>query len=191
MSTTQPIRSTKELKALREYYGKDRWTDQRNRLLIIMGLNTALRITDILHLQWDMVYDFTTGACRRHLALCEKKTGKETIILLNDMLRAELEDYRRCRMPLPEDFIFESQKGGHIDRYQAYRIIKRAAAALKLPGRISCHSLRKTFGYHAWKKGVPPALLMNIYNHSSFDITRRYLCIEQDDRDDVFAHVQL
>ena len=58
-------------------------------------------------------------------------------------------------------------------------------------GVVSCHSLRKTFGYHAWRQGVPPVLLMNIYNHSSFQVTKRYLGIEQDDRDRIFKNIEL
>jgi transposase len=42
----------------------------------------------------------------------------------------------------------EGLYGKAIGRVQAYRIIKTAADALEL-GRVSCHSLRKTFGYHA------------------------------------------
>ena len=42
--------------------------------------------------------------------------------------------------------------------------------------------MRKTFGYYAWKYGTPPAVLMDIYNHSSYEITKRYLGIKQDDK---------
>ncbi|MDR1616153.1 MAG: tyrosine-type recombinase/integrase, partial [Syntrophomonadaceae bacterium] len=58
-------------------------------------------------------------------------------------------------------------------------------------GCVACHSLRKTFGYHAWRAGVPPVMLMDIYNHSSFEITRRYLGISQDDRDKVYLAMAL
>ncbi|MCL2589248.1 MAG: tyrosine-type recombinase/integrase, partial [Oscillospiraceae bacterium] len=73
-----------------------------------------------------------------------------------------------------------------ISRVQAWRIIKAAAEAIRAAGRIACHSLRKTFGYFAWKSGVLPVMLMDIYNHSSFEITRRYLGVAQEDRDQVY-----
>ena len=85
----------------------------------------------------------------------------------------------------------QKQKKGHLSRYQAYRIVKAAGAFAGLNESISCHSLRKTFGYHAWKQGTAPALLMSIFNHSAYQITKRYLCIEQDDKDEVFAKIKL
>ena len=92
-----------------------------------------------------------------------------------------------------EQFIFLGQKSKDkpISRIQAFRIISSAAKKCLLSQKVSCHSLRKTFGYHAWKKGVSPALLTSIYNHSSYKITTRYLGIDQDDRDEVFCLVNL
>lgn len=72
-----------------------------------------------------------------------------------------------------------------------FRIIKKAADQCGLREHISCHSLRKTFGYYAWKQGTPPALLMSIYNHSSYEITKRYLCIDQQEKDKVYMEIQL
>lgn len=87
----------------------------------------------------------------------------------------------------PEKYLFpHSNKNEPISRVQAFRIIKKVAAYYNIPGVICCHSLRKTFGYHAWQQGVQPAMLVSIYNHSSYEVTKRYLGIEQDDRDKIF-----
>jgi integrase len=70
----------------------------------------------------------------------------------------------------PGKFLFENERTGQaINRIQAYRIIRGAAEALNFNERISCHSLRKTFGYHSWKNGVSPAVIF-IYkkSHSFF-----------------------
>ena len=91
-----------------------------------------------------------------------------------------------------KDYIFKSRKGNQsIHRSRAYCIIKEAAKAEGIEGIISCHTMRKTFGYHAWKKGIPPAVIMDIYNHSSIEITKAYLSINQDDRDDVYKKILL
>ena len=58
MGTTQPIRNKDELAAFRMYY-KDIHPNRRNYCLIVMGLNTALRISDLLRLKWDNVYNYT------------------------------------------------------------------------------------------------------------------------------------
>lgn len=192
MSTTQPIRTAEELSKLKNYYTCDTPLQERNQLLIIMGLNTALRITDLLNLHWDMVYDFTRLHLKSHIEITEQKTGKSTIIALNNTLKEALTRWYSVKKPASSDYIFESARGKKpIDRHQAYRIIRKAAAQCGLSDHISCHSLRKTFGYHAWKQGIPPAVLMNIYNHSSYQITMRYLCIDQDDKDAVFTNIQL
>ena len=180
MKTAQPIRSTEDLNNFKEYYKEIR-PNKRNQVLIIIGLNTALRISDILSLKWETVYDFERKQFKSHIILVEQKTEKNTMIFMNKNIQEILAEYKEYMSAQGKNvrryqYIFRTKsKNEPISRTQAFRIIKEAAEYNHIPGIISCHSMRKTFGYHAWKQGVSPVLLMNIFNHSSFQITKRYL----------------
>lgn len=193
MSTTQPIRDRKALQEFKDYY-KDTGKELRDRTIVIVGLNTALRISDILHLTCDAVY--RDGRVREYISVKERKTGKENRILLNHEARCALAKYRKELLKTKmyqngNPYLFPSprKENAPLSRYQAYRMIRTAARAVGIEGTVSCHSLRKTFGYHAWKQGIDPVVIMVIYNHSSLAITKRYLCIEQDDKDNVFRGI--
>lgn len=191
MSATQPIKNKKELFALKNFYLKEE-PNLRNYALICTGINTALRIGDILELTWKDVYDFQQKHFRPHLILRENKTGKKTAVALNKSLQKALEVYRKSLSAQnPEQYLFPGRRNQSLSRQQAFRIIRHAGTALKFPEPISCHSLRKTFGYHAWAAGASPAILMMIYNHSSFQITKRYLGIDQEDKDYVYLNLNL
>ena len=196
MNLAQPIKKVKDLEKFKNYY-KVVKPNYRNELLIILGLNTALRISDILSLKWEYVYDFEKKEYRDHIVIIEQKTGKFSQIYINSNVLSALREYKgylneKKRKIKPDTYLFcHSNKNVPITRTQAFRIIKEASDSCHLEGVISCHSLRKTFGYHAWKQGVPPALLVTIFNHSSFDITKRYLGIEQDDKDKIFKKIKL
>ncbi len=192
MSTTYPIKDRTALAFFRDYY-RETHPNPRNYTLIVMGLNTAFRISDLLELRWQDVCR-SNGRLRRHICIKEQKTGKTHVVPINDALKQTLETYRAyCGNKTASDYLFPSTryKSCPLSRYQAYRIIKNAAKGCGLSEHISCHSLRKTFGYHAWKQGTPPAMLMDLYNHSSYQITKRYLGIEQDERDQVYLKLNL
>lgn len=193
MGTTQPIKTFDEIENLKTYFLEK--GEIRNYVLVTMGINTALRISDLLELKWGDVWNFTKNCFYQHIMLIEQKTGKHQIIYLNKtcveclhQLKSQLEDQINTGM-----YIFQSRIGNnqHIGRNRAYTLIKNAWHDLGYEGNISCHSLRKTFGYHAWHNGVSPAVIMSIYNHSSMEITKRYLSIEQDDKDEVFKNIAL
>lgn len=192
MNTTQPIKDIEKLELFKDYCRRIK-TNNRNYILIIIGLNSALRISDILHLTYGDVFDYEKKNWKTHIVVKEQKTGKINRIYMNREIRETLALYSDYPLHAPKDWLFKSQMSTEqpLSRYQAFRIIKEAAAYAGLDAAISCHSLRKTFGYYAWKQGTPPALLMDIYNHSSYRITKRYLCIDQDDKDEVFEHVCL
>ena len=193
MSTTQPIRNKQKLQNFKNYY-RDVKPDIRNYTIIIVGLNTALRISDILNLTYDDIY--WDNKVKDHITVREQKTGKENRILLNKEARYALKKYHDVLISTKmyqtgNPYLFPSPRTpkSPLSRSQTYRMIISAAKAVGIQEHISCHSLRKTFGYHAWKQGSDPVVIMIIFNHSSLSITKRYLCIEQDDKDDVYRSI--
>lgn len=193
MATTKPIKRTKDIQSLKDYFLFEK-PDIRNYALVVFGLNSALRISDILAIKWKDIFDFDTNTLKEHLHLNESKTKKVQVVKLNDNLRQAVSLlYDASPYKEPDEYIFYGRYGGedHLSRSQAYRIINKASKNLGIGEHISCHSLRKTFGYHAWRSGISPVIIMAIYNHSSFDITKRYLGIEQEDKDSVFSNLNL
>jgi integrase len=183
MAAAEPIRKKEDVQALANYFIDH--GEYRNLVLFIMGVHTALRISYLLKLDWNDVYDFKARRLRTHITLMEQKTDKPARIALDAESAYALTDYfSRVDKPTAATPLFINNKTGKaIGRVQAYRIIHEAGEAINLPYPISCHSLRKTFGYHSWQEDVPTPVVMEIYNHSSYGITRRYLGVTQDDKD--------
>lgn len=189
MAATEPIRNKNQLKALGEYFLKR--GQLHNYALVVLGTHTALRISDLLRLKWVDVYDEERQDFRAHVTITEHKTGKAKIIALNKLALLALRLYFPHRRG---EFIFVSNRksGRAISRVQAWRIIHAAVIAVGIAGKIGCHSLRKTWGYHAWtSKAVSPVVIMDIYNHSSYEVTRRYLGVAQDDLDRAYLEMEL
>ena len=188
MAATEPIKSKKQLRGMAKHWLKKK--NFRNYILVVLGAYMTLRVSDLLKIRWMDVYNSAKGVCFSHITITEQKTGKKKKITLNSHVKEALLMY------LPHkrgEYIFVSNRknGEAIGRTQAWRIIKEAANAVGLTGPVGCHSLRKTFGYFAWKSGVNPVLIMDLYNHSSYETTRRYLGIDQAERDEVYMSAKL
>ena len=191
MPTTEPIRSKEDLRSLARYFlirGQF-----RNHAMIVIGSHTALRISDLLRLRWTDVYDSCSGKFKKRFTIREGKTKKiKTVTLHPKAIEALACLFAHRRKDSPFIFASNRRNARPISRIQAWRVIHQAVEALHIGGTIACHSLRKTFGYHAAvEESMSPALLMEIYNHSSFDVTKRYLGLRQEELDSAYLSVSL
>lgn len=190
MNLVEPIRDLNKIKDIKIYLkGKS----TRDHALFVVGINVALRISDLLKLTWSDVLNENEKSFKS-IKLLEGKTKKQRNILLNDTSQKALRELLSgLNDNKVNDFIFKSREGDNrpITRQQALTILKSAAIAVGIKDNVGTHTLRKTWGYHAWQKGFSPALIMETLNHSNLSMTKRYLGIRQDEINELYVKLNL
>ena len=181
--TVEPIR---ELKTVDRMYKHLRNKSLRNGLLFKMGVNTILRISDILLLKYSDIFA-KNGDFRRYLVLNEGKTDKIKKIPLNRGIRRLIKEHCKHFGLSGNDWIFFSVHNPekHLDRVTAYKILKAAARDLNIP-HFGTHSMRKTLAYYIYKKTRNIALVMKMLNHTRPSVTMRYIGVDQEDIDEAY-----
>ena len=153
----------------------------RDVFLFILGINTGLRMSDLVKLRkQDIVHS-------KNPTIVEQKNGKKRMLYLSS-LQELIKDYTKS---LEEaDYLVPSDKGGHLEVNTVYQMFQKVADLL---GRkdIGTHTLRKTFGYHYYKRTKDIATLMEIFGHSSEKITKRYIGINEDEISDTLKEFRL
>ena len=192
MEQVEPIRDPRKVAAIKKMLrGQDH---PRDYLLFVMGVNTALRIGDLLQLRIGDVLD-ERGEIVEFIHLREQKTGKAKRVKLNKPVQEALR-YYFSRVPGadPDAPLFPSLRSGKpLDRTQVWRLINNWCEAVGLTqGRYGAHTLRKTWGYMARRyHGIPIELIQAKLGHSSPAITRRYIGITGDEIENVENHVEI
>lgn len=171
MNKVQPIRDKKLITDFKKLLKSN---DDKYYIMFTIGINSGLRISDILTLKASSVSE-------SHVNIVEKKTSKPKRFLINDILRLELDRYVAEHKLNTDDYLIQSRKGINkpITRVQAYRVLNDTAKLLGIP-EVGTHTLRKTFGYWHYKQYKDVALLQELLNHSSPSVTLRYIGITDD-----------
>ena len=187
--TVQPVKNRSQIDAMLRYL--ERKGNMRDPLLFLFGLNTGLRIKDILRLKTKYLLN-GGGELKEYLDLFECKTIKRPNrslkrIKLNTKIRPKLEEYLKYYDLEPDDHIFFSLRDPTrpIDRIRAYTILKEAALHVGVEN-FGTHSMRKTLAYNIYTKTKDLALVMKILNHSDPSHTLRYIGVDQCDIDSAY-----
>ena len=165
----EPLRSQQEIKDMK--WALKRFCGERDYILFLLGINTGLRVSDLCKLK---VAELKR---KKEITVREGKTRKVRKLYLGNIYK-ELNDYIKT---LESDWVFPSRKGDRpISETQAYRQIIKAGEMADLES-IGTHTMRKTFGYWHYKQFKDIAQLQTILNHSSPDVTLRYIGITDEE----------
>lgn len=190
MEFVQPIRDKKQIDTMKKYL---KGTNMRDYCLFTLGINSALRISDLLKLKINDVID-DKKKVKDRILIKEKKTGKDKNFPIGDTAKRAIFDYLAIRGEYSlDDPLFLSRKGDRapLQRDQAYKIINAAARAVGIKDRIGSHTMRKTFAYQAYQSGIDLTLIQKLLNHSAPSVTLAYIGITQDQMDDVYLNLNL
>ena len=151
-------------------------------LLVAIGCFTGLRISDILALRWKQILN------TEEFSVIEKKTGKKRVIRFNPQLQQHIAECYTHIQPIGTVApILVSQKGTIFTIQRINVILKEVKKKYRLKVKnFSCHSLRKTFGRQVYNMNADSSelalvKLMELFNHSSVAITKRYLGLRQEE----------
>lgn len=180
MNFVQPIRDQAKINKMYEFL---RRKSERDFILFLLGISVGLRISDLLKLKKEDVF-------QQHIFIREKKTLKSKQFKIPSHIKKYVQPYAKTLKD--GDYLFKSRKGRNqpIDRSTAYRILNIAAKQMHIQ-HIGTHTLRKTFGYHFYQQTKDIAMLQVLFNHSSPEITKRYIGITQDQLDKAMEKIKL
>ena len=154
----------------------------RISLLIGCGIFFGLRISDLLRLTWNMLMN-----SEAKFVLTEKKTGKRREVKINKEFQKHIKDcYKALHIENMDEPCFLSIKGKPYSVQWVNLVLKELKDHYNLKIKhFSTHSLRKTFGRKVFESSDNAELalvkLMELFNHSSVSITKRYLGLRQEE----------
>jgi len=182
LEIVQPIRNKKQIEAMKKYL---RGQNIRDYLLFVLGINSGLRISDLLKLAVEDVKD------QERITIREQKTNKMKDFPLSDNCKKAINEYLKST-GITTGALFISRKGGKpITRVQAYRILNEGAKTIGITDSIGTHTLRKTFGYFVYINGTDITRIQRLLNHSTPSVTLSYIGITKEELDNVYINLNL
>ncbi len=172
MNNVDVIKNKKDIERIKEVLS---YGDYRNYLMFIIGINSGLRITQILSLKFSDLIDNEGN-------ILDQVSFRGIDYPLNKCIKKSVEHYMKNKdfCSNKGSYIFKSKKGNNpIERTQAYRILNNACKEAGISLNFGTHTLRKTFGYHFYMQYKDLKYLQKLFNHSSINITLEYIGLKE------------
>ena len=182
MNIVEPIRSENRISQIRG--NLLRQDNPRDYLMFVFGINSGLRIGDILSLRLGDVKD-DEGSIKDHLDIREQKTKKTRRVHFNKQIKQAIDYYIKKADAFDLDrYLFTNEKSKEnrpITRIRAYQLINKWCRDVGISHKVGGHTLRKTFGYHLRMQGVSIERISSLLNHQNIKVTFRYIGINDDE----------
>jgi integrase len=152
------------------------WIGRRDRALLLVGVQTGLRVSELIALRRADVA-LGQGAHVR----CSGKGRKLRATPLRRDVEKVLEAWLRERPSAPDTPVFATRRGCHLSDDAVERLVTRhvVAAKARCPSladkHITPHSLRHTAAMQLLQRGVDRSVIALWLGHESIETTQMYL----------------
>lgn len=203
-----PLTKESEIKAIVDLLEKriEEATDEnkkqiahRNKMMFLIGINLGIRASDLCGLKYSFFMN-KDGTFKEGYSLQPKKTQKHkkfVKLYFNQVVKKAITEYIQ-NYPYDDidEYLFKSRKGDKsISEHALWDIMNNTAIEAGIKQNIGSHTLRKTFGYWVWHsaedKGRALVTLQAIFNHSSQNVTAKYIGLTNDEMCDIFNGLNL
>lgn len=139
----------------------------RDALLILMSYRHALRVGELIALQWEQVK--LEG---KKLQVTRMKNGDDSVHFLE---ADELSALRKIKREYPEsDYVFCSERQGPLSSRTVHWIVSRAGENAGMKFSIHPHMLRHSKGFQLANKGIDTRSIQAYFGHKNIQHTANY-----------------
>lgn len=176
-----PIKDTEILHEVEDTLLHNFKFGRRNYTIFKIGLVTMLRVSDLLTLRRNEIFN-SNGSIKLTAYTVDQKTGKHNILYIKPAIY-DLSIYLKwLDTNYPDsEWLFPSSQHPekHVSIKQYYKVLKKVGDLLNID-YLGTHSMRKTGAYRVYvQSNYDIGLVMSLLNHSSQAMTLRYLGLDQ------------
>lgn len=178
----EPVRDLKQVKQMYQWLNKH-YTPREAEFWLI-GCNIALRAGDMLALRFDQIENG-----QKTVVLTEQKTRKHKEFPITPTVREAVARIRAfydntefyATKKFEPIYIFQSSSHRAYNLVQPVgikwfsKVLKEASRDMKFDFNLNTHSMRKTWGYHAYEGGADILYIQALFNHQHQYVTLRYI----------------
>jgi integrase len=182
----EPIRKKEDVVRMYKWLGEN--CSPREAECFLIGCNIALRAGDLLSLRFDQV----DGA--EKVVIREQKSGFRKEIPITSIVQESVDRLKKYysskkwykSKEFDPVYLFQStsRRVYHLTQPVCIQWLsecfKKASKELNLGYNLNTHSMRKTWGYHAYQSGEDIAYVQALLNHREQYTTLRYIGVTRD-----------
>ena len=180
-----------EVDALLKAVDCKRWIGRRNYALLLVAMQTGLRLSEL------------TGLCREDVTLgpgahirCIGKGRKQRCTPLSKTTRRVLYAWMKEPWPVATKFLFPSLSGGRLSADAVQDLVNKHVAAARVncsslvKKRVTPHVLRHTAAMELLQAGIDRAMIALWLGHESVETTEIYLDANLALKEEILAKVK-